>query len=379
MKLTQKVVQSIVPGHRQIIWDDALSGFGVRVTEGSCSYVVDFRLDTKRRRVSLGSTYLLTYAEARDRAHEVLVAAKRGVDCTLRARNVSWTFLDVWRQMIDEVDRPKLARATIDDYEDRARRLIMPRIGNKPIEDVTTADVDKLVSAAAGQRNRAYLVALVKKTVNHAKRARILPDSHRNPAMDILVKKQQRRGRALESDEITAFGKALTEMEGEGKVSPWLASLLRLSLICALRPGEVRTLTWSRVNLARRELTVVGKNGAREIYLTDSAIGVLNVIPRVQGCDFVFVGRRFGQPLVGIHKQLLAVQRRAGVKPFRPYDLRHSAATGALASGADVRAVQALLGHSDLRTTQIYLHASSSRKRGAAEGAAKFAREVVSK
>jgi integrase/recombinase XerD len=71
------------------------------------------------------------------------------------------------------------------------------------------------------------------------------------------------------------------------------------------------------------------------------------------------------------------VQERAGVERFRPYDLRHSAATGALASGADVVAVQALLGHTDLKTTQGYLHASEARRKAAAERAATFGRGVL--
>ena len=66
--------------------------------------------------------------------------------------------------MIDQVDKPKLSPATIADYEDRADRLILPRIGSKRIGDVTAADVDKAVSAATGNRNRAYIATLIKKT-----------------------------------------------------------------------------------------------------------------------------------------------------------------------------------------------------------------------
>ena len=71
------------------------------------------------------------------------------------------------------------------------------------------------------------------------------------------------------------------------------------------------------------------------------------------------------------------VQARAEIERFRPYDLRHTAATGALAAGADVRAVQALLGHADLATTAGYLHASDKRRKDAAERAATFGRGVL--
>jgi integrase len=377
MKLTQKTVDALRPGERRIVWDDALPGFGVRITEGATSYVVDFRLGSRRRRVSLGSTQLKLLLEARDEAREILASARKGVDVAENPRAGMPTFGEVWRKMVDEVDRPKLSPATIADYEDRANRLILPKIGKTLIGDVTPADVDKIVSATTGERNRAYVVVLIKKTVNHAKRARILPDDHRNPAADIAVKRTKKIGKALETEEIAAFGKALADMEREGKVSPWLANLLRLSLVCGLRPGEVRTLTWARVNIPRRKMTVVGKTGEREIDLTDAAVEILTATPRVQGCEYVFAGRRFGEPIVAVYKVLGLVQARAGIERFRPYDLRHSAATGALASGADVRAVQALLGHADLKTTAGYLHSSDKRRRAAAESAAAFGKGVL--
>jgi integrase len=377
MKLTQKTVEALRPGDRRFLWDNALPGFGVRITEGSVTYVVDFRVNAKRRRVALDPVDQVSLAAARDRAQEIVVGARRGEDLTVNRRKGEPTFREVWRTMIDEVDKPKLSAATIADYEDRANRLILPRIGNKLVGDVSTADVDRVVAAASGARNRAYVATLIKKAINHAKRARILPDNHRNPAADVSVKKPAKKGRALETDDIAKFGAALSAMESEGRVSPWLANLLRLSLVCGLRPGEVRTLEWSRVNLPRRKMTVVGKTGAREVDLTDAAIVILESTPRVQGCEFVFAGRRFGEPIVAVHKALRLIQNRASIERFRPYDLRHSAATGALAAGADVRAVQALLGHADLATTAGYLHTTDGRRRGAAELAARFGRGVM--
>jgi integrase len=377
MKLTQKAVDALKPGARRFVGDDAIKGLAVRVSEGALSYIVNFQVRGKQRRVVIGATDSMTLAQSRERAQAIVIGARMGDDITVNPRRGSPTFGEVWRRMIDEVDKPKLSPATIEDYEDRAKRLILPRLGDKLIGDVTPADVDRIVAAATGQRNRAYIIVLVKKTVNFAKRDRVLGEDHRNPAEGITVKRSPKKGRALETDDIARFGAALAAMERESKVSPWLANLLRLSLVCGLRPGEVRTLEWSRVNLPRRKMTVVGKTGAREVDLTDAAVTILESTPRVQNCEFVFAGRRFGQPIVATYKILRAVQDRAGIEHFRPYDLRHSAATGALAAGADVRAVQALLGHADLATTAGYLHSSDKRRRGAAELAAGFGRGVM--
>jgi integrase len=377
MKLNQRTVTEIKPGPKRIVWDDGLPGFGVRVYPGACSYLVDFRVHGRRRRVAIGSTSVLPFAEAQRKARRILLGALEGKDLSVDERDGQPTFSEVWTQMIDEVDRPRLSPATISDYEDRARRLILPKIGSKLVGDVTPGDVDKLLAGLSGDRNRAYIAALVKKTVNHAKRNRILPPTHHNPADDAKLKKQPSRARALETGEIEAFGAALAVMEKAGEVSPWLAGLFRLTLLCGLRPGEVRTIKWENVNQEKRRMSVVGKAGAREIYLTDAAVEVLTATPRVQGNPYVFVGRRHGEPLVGIHKALMLVQARAGMERFRPYDLRHSAATGALAGGADLAAVRALLGHTDIRTTQGYLHASSARRKSAAERAADAGRGVL--
>ena len=86
MKINQRTLSAIKPGIRRIEWDDGLPGFGVRVTEGATTYVVDFKVGSRRRRVSLGRTDLIKYQAARDRAGEIIVAARKGLDLTVDHR-----------------------------------------------------------------------------------------------------------------------------------------------------------------------------------------------------------------------------------------------------------------------------------------------------
>src|SRR5271156_3314868 len=144
------------PGKRQpIIWDAALPNFGVLITEGSVAYVLNVRIGRRRPRHTIGPVAQMTLAAARERAQEIFVGARRGEDLTVNARKGEPTFREVWRTMIDEVDKPKLSPATIADYEDRADRLILPRIGAKQIGDVTAAAGDKATTAGGRERKRA--------------------------------------------------------------------------------------------------------------------------------------------------------------------------------------------------------------------------------
>jgi integrase len=376
MRLTKTEIARLRPGKRQFVWDAELRGFGVRVTEGAVSYVVDFTIAGKRRRVSLGGVGLMTLEKARTTAAGILLSARTGTDATMVDRSGQVTFREIWDRLRTEVDEKILAPATLASYSERVRP-VLAKLGKRSIQDVTVADIKSFVYSLNGDRNRSYALALIKKTINYAKELRILPDSYRNPASDVQTKRAPKRNQALGPETLQRFGAALAEMEAEGKVSPWLANLFRLALICGLRPGEVRTISWENVDFAKREMIVVGKTGPRQIWLAEEAIAILRATPRVEGCAFVFAGRRFGEPIKALHKGLRTVQARAGIEPFAPYAFRHTAATGALARGVDLAAVQALLGHANVATTALYLHSDDARRRTAGEQAAAVGSVVV--
>ncbi len=151
-------------------------------------------------------------------------------------------------------------------------------------------------------------------------------------------------------------------------------TLVELVYAAGLRVSEVANLKLSQLNLEAGFVVVTGKGSkeravpigryARErlqTYLRD-------VRPRLAGgkpSSFVFLSRR-GRPLRRRHvaRRLELLARRAGLTgKLSPHTLRHSFATHLVERGADLRAVQMMLGHADLGTTQIYTHVASEHLR----------------
>jgi integrase/recombinase XerD len=144
------------------------------------------------------------------------------------------------------------------------------------------------------------------------------------------------------------------------------ATGLRVSELCGLAPEDV--------NLRDGFLIARGKGSKeRVVPLGEVAIGWLRqwleagrpALLRERSCRKLFVSARAsGLCRQGVWKILKGHAARAGIiKCISPHKLRHSFATHLLERGADLRAVQAMLGHADISTTQIYTHVDRTRAR----------------
>jgi len=152
-------------------------------------------------------------------------------------------------------------------------------------------------------------------------------------------------------------------------------ALIELLYATGLRVSELISLRPADVNLEASYLTCTGKGEKQRIvpmgdeasdwvrrYLRDGRPALLGKrsSPRL----FVNARRGSGLTRVGFWKILKAYGRSAGVTAaLSPHMLRHSFATHLLERGADLRAIQMMLGHADLSTTQIYTHVLQQRMR----------------
>ncbi len=152
-------------------------------------------------------------------------------------------------------------------------------------------------------------------------------------------------------------------------------AVLELLYATGVRVSELCGLDRADVDEARRVVRVFGK-GAKEraVPYGVPAQRALDAWLRhgrpalaigASG-DALFLGVKGGRlQQTVVRRIVLAAARAAGLPHTSPHDLRHSAATHLLDGGADLRAVQDLLGHASLSSTQIYTHVSTERLRAA--------------
>jgi integrase/recombinase XerD len=151
-------------------------------------------------------------------------------------------------------------------------------------------------------------------------------------------------------------------------------ALIEVLYATGLRVSELVSLRIQNLNFDEGYLTCVGKGDKERLvplgqeaatwvrrYLADGRPALLH-----GASPWLFVNARDGGPLsrVGFWKVLKEYGIKAGVsRDLSPHVLRHSFATHLLERGADLRAIQAMLGHADLSTTQIYTHVLEARLR----------------
>jgi integrase/recombinase XerD len=151
-------------------------------------------------------------------------------------------------------------------------------------------------------------------------------------------------------------------------------AMLELLYATGLRASELVKLRPQDINLERGYLVVMGKGSKeRAVPLGEVAAAAVRryldggraALLKNQSSDYLFISSKHR----GITRQMFWERikfytQKAGIgKVVSPHTLRHSFATHLLDNGADLRAVQAMLGHSDISTTQIYTHVSRERLR----------------
>ncbi|WP_067106171.1 tyrosine recombinase [Sphingopyxis granuli] len=191
-----------------------------------------------------------------------------------------------------------------------------------------------------------------------------------NPALDIARPATRRPlPRILTHDHVDRlFAQAGEEADGAAPLASAVRMLLLLELLygSGLRASELVSLPRRAVAGGRDYLIVRGKGDKDRLVPLSARAGAAldRWLPLVaEGSPWLFPSGKAHLSRVRLFQMLRELAARAGVDPaaVSPHVLRHAFATHLLEGGADLRALQLMLGHADIATTEIYTHVDSRR------------------
>ena len=310
----------------------------------------------KRRYHRLGRIGSMTLTDARKAVQRVNGQIAMGNDP--REEKAAQRATPTVSAFIDESFMPYLKSYKRDWYTDWSliKNHIRPTIGDLHIDEVRRQHLVDLftrhqVDHKPGSTNR--VIVLVRYLFNCALKWEV-PGLKKNPSEGIpLVANENQRQRFLTVEEAQRLMAAVEESD-----SPMLKYIVAMLLLTGARRNEVLHARWRDVDFHSRQWSIPKNKAARTRYipLSDAAIGLLEKVPRVEGCEYIFANPKTGKPFVQIWYPWDTARKKAGLDDLRIHDLRHSFASFLVNSGRSLYEVQHLLGHARPVTTQRYAH-----------------------
>lgn len=391
-RLTVELVRSLrAPGYT---WDTGVPRFAVRVRPGGGKvYVLRLRVDGRQRWYTIGGHGdPWTPDTAREEAQRVLgqaanVAKLRETGqapATLRhpieareLRKRAPTLAEFARRYLAEYAVPHKAASSAAADAANLRRAILPyregssgpTLGDLRLDAITRSEVTRFhLSRKDTPTNANRCLSLLSHLMATAEKWGVRPEGS-NPCRYVERFPETKRERFLSAEELGRLGAALTKLEKAGAVTPFGLAAVRLLVFIGARASEVLGLTWHAVSLQAGAVRVQAKAGPRSLILNPPAAAVLAGLHRVKGNPYVIVGGRAGAALTlsGLEQVWQEVRKVAGLEDVRLHDLRHSFASVAVAGGASLPLIGALLGHSQTQTTKRYAHLAADPLKAASE------------
>jgi integrase len=366
MRLTQGNIAKIrrEAGDKEYIeWDEALPGFGLRVRGGRCTWIVQYKIGAKHRRVTLGSTEMLTAEEARNGwidpqtqerrkgASKILADARDGFDhaaARVARREKAAETLGVVITTYLEARKPVLRPRAYSEVKRHLEKYWRP-LHDLPLHSLNRRSVTARVNAIA-KDNGAVTANLCRASLSAFFRWAIgegLCDENPVTGSNKQVVNGPRE-RSLSDAEAAAIW--LAAPDGD------YGNIIKLLFLTGCRLNEIGCLQWSEVNLEAKTITLPAtrtKNHTEHtVPLTDKAVAILEAIPRRAGRDLVFgVGKGgFG----AWTKAKLNLQAKSKTEGWTPHDIRRTVRTGLGKLGVEPHVAEACLNHLPSRLIRTY-------------------------
>ncbi len=266
------------------------------------------------------------------------------------------TFDDLADRYVENYGHQKSYRS----FKRHAVRYLREAFGDKRLKDLSYLDLEtyrnkrKATPLANGKPRTDATVnremAALKHMLNKAVEWGMLEVSPFRKGSRLTFRENNQRHRYLMEEEIEKL---------LNSCSLHLLPIVEIALHTGMRKGEILGLKWDQVRDGFIYLKETKSGKSRQIPLDGRAVQVLKElqIRNKWKSPFVFVGPD-GERLQDVKKGFAGACRRAGVEDFRFHDLRHTFASHLVMKGANLKAVQRLLGHSDSKMTDRYSHLS---------------------
>lgn len=389
-KITNSLLKTLSPAEKPYeVRDTSLKGFILRVQP---SGVMSFNCQYKRnKRIGIGKVGVITAAQAREKAIEILNQANQGIDPQKEKINDKQSLDDFLNQhYIPWVEsnhkRASKTLATIARCFKPFYKYSLVEITPALIERWRTKRLNAGASNATINRDTVTIRSIMTKATEWGY-------LETNPLSKLKALKvdQNPKVRYLSQDEERQLRIALTEREAELKQerlkgNQWreerayeklpefsddefadhLMPMILISMNTGLRQGELFNLKWDMVDLDNRSIMISGEitknSSSRYIPLNDEAFGTFNKLYN-QGdkVGLVFASKN-NQPFNTVKRSWGTLLKRANIYQFRWHDLRHHFASKLVMAGVDLNTVRELLGHSDIKTTLRYAHLAPEHK-----------------
>ncbi len=384
-KINNKLIASVKPKEKPFeIRDSNVTGFILRVQpSGKMTYICQY---ARAKRINIGSATVLTPAQGRDQAIEILAKVSTGADpraskLEKKAHNLESYILNVDAQWVEihhrngdatikrikanffsTLGKCKLKDITRWNLEKwRSQRLkggTQPATLNRDISDLKAA-LNRAVDWGFIDKNPITTIKPLKldKTPNvryldasEEQRLRAALDARENQISEERASANQWRAER---------GYKLLPDLDEG-FSDYLKPMVLLLINTGIRRGELFNLKWADVDIDRAMLTIKAggtKTGqTRHIPLNLEAQDALRQW-KIQSKEhgLVFPAKN-GERFTNVNNSWRKLLRDAEIHNFRLHDLRHHFASRLVMVGVDLNTVRELLGHSDIKMTLRYAH-----------------------
>jgi integrase len=325
---------------------------------GRKTFVVRYRLNGKRPRVTIGSYPAFGLADARARARTILLQVGSGEDPS-RAES----FAELADLYLDRHAKPKKRSWRYDERQ--LKRDLLPAWGKRKAVDIRRSDVHEVLdgildrgSPAMANRTR----ALISKVFNFGITRGIV---EHNPAAHVPPPARlQSRQRVLSEEEI----RELWTLFDSHLLTPLMAASFKLRLLTAQRGIEVLSMQWDQVDGIWWTIPPeVAKNGlAHRVPLSAQAKAVLDEIQNHSGgSQWVFPSPREDGPIQWVQKASRQLRDNTSFE-WTPHDLRRTAATFMASMGVSRLVIAKILNHAETTVTAVYDRASYDREKQSA-------------